>query len=318
LLHSSRKKFIAMGNFGGHALPGSFFIIFAIWWTVQIYRRHFRSQQKGGLPFKASVTYPCDCLCGKIRNLEWEGMLKVFFTLVGGGLEIFTAFKDGQFTHFGNGQHATMFFFFGLSGVIDILVHHKAPLPKDVEYVIATLAFVVEDVLFMFHLHGRTPLDVLVHTLLVYVLHATVIVCVVEMRYRNNVTVSLTRTFLVFLQGTWFWQVGFILYNPIHGHIPWKDDDHEEMMVATMMFAWHMAVVFLLMLSIGVVVRLVSNRIAVCRTSAGDDDRHLLMGGYDQIKLTTRDSNGGHTRLELNESESDEEVGFIQPRSSAA
>jgi len=106
-----------MGNFGGHALPGSFFIIFGLWWTVQIFRRYFASQRKGAIPYKSSVTYPLDFICCGpkwLRLWEWEGFIKIFFTLVGFILEIITAHKDGRFTHFGNGQHATMFFFFGL------------------------------------------------------------------------------------------------------------------------------------------------------------------------------------------------------------
>ena len=42
---------------------------------------------------------------------------------------------------------------------MDILVHHRAPLPEGIEYFTFDLAFVVEAVLFMFHLHGRTPVS---------------------------------------------------------------------------------------------------------------------------------------------------------------
>jgi len=36
----------------------------------------------------------------------------------------------------------------GLSGAVDILVHHGAPLPPDIEYFTGCLAFIVEAVLF--------------------------------------------------------------------------------------------------------------------------------------------------------------------------
>jgi len=146
-----------------------------------------------------------------------------------------------------------------MSGVVDILVHHRAPLPQDIQYLVGCLAFVVEAVLFMFHLHGRTQMDVLIHTLLVYVIYANIIIVVLEIRYRHSIAVALSRAYSVFLQGTWFWQAGFLLYNPLPGAVAWRGDDHDQMMVVTMMFAWHMAGVLVVMLCIGAVV-------AACQT----------------------------------------------------
>lgn len=239
-----------MGNFGGHALPGSFFLVFAVWWMCHIFHRYFRSMAKGGLPYKSSVTFPCTCLCGRLQTWELEGAIKIFFTSVGFTLEIITAFKDGQFTYYGNGQHATMFFFFGLSGAVDILVHHRLPLPKNTQYIMATLAFTIEGLLFKFHLHGRDELDVLVHTLLLYAIYGSVLSCLIEMKFRRNVLASLTRTFFVCLQGTWFWQVAFILYSPF-GSDKWDHKNQDHMMLITMMFAWHIAGILIFMLILG-------------------------------------------------------------------
>ena len=242
-----------MGSFGGHALPGSFFIIFALWWTWKAFKRYHRSKENGKR-YNTTVTFPADCLpAGRLQNLQWEGIFKVFFTSVGLAGEIITAFHDGHFTSFGNGQHATMFFFFGLSGAVDILMHHGAVLPKNTDYVISILAFIVEDVLFMFHLHGRSSLDVTIHTLLVYTIHACVIVSALEMRYRNSLILTLARCFVVLLQGTWFWQAGIILYKPLS---PWDAENHHEIMLVTMMFTWHMAFDFIIIMVIGLVVKM--------------------------------------------------------------
>jgi len=169
----------------------------------------------------------------------------------------------------------------GMSGVMDILVHHRAPLPEGIEYLIGCLAFVVEAVLFMFHLHGRTELDVLIHTLLLYVVYANVIIIVMEMRYRHSISVALARAYTVLLQGTWFWQAGFVLYNPIPGAVPWTEDDHGQMMVLTMMFAWHMAAVFVVMVCIGAVVAACQTRCSRAETSVDGD-------GYDGMRLLRR------------------------------
>ncbi|ESN99147.1 hypothetical protein HELRODRAFT_95099 [Helobdella robusta] len=300
-----------MGTFGGHALPGSFFIIFSLWWTVQTFRRYYKSLKKGSPPYKSSVTFKPDCLpCEKCKNLELEGILKVAFTTLGLVLEVITAYKDGHFTHLGNGQHATMFFFFGLSGVVDILMHHGAPLPENTDYAISCLSFIVEDVLFMFHLHGRTKLDVILHTLLLYVVHACVICVLFEVRFRNNVVVALARSFLVLLQGTWFWQVGFILYNPNPNAIPWKDEDHNEIMLATMIFAWHLAIDFILILVIGLLVKMLGPFCCLAGTNKSDGAFNHVR--YDQVKLITTNAEINHLPV-LDESESEEEFNATKP-----
>jgi hypothetical protein len=281
-----------MGTFGGHALPGSFFLIFSVWWTYNIFRRYHISQIKGGLPFKASVTFPCMCLCGKLKTWELEGAIKIFFTTVGFTLEIITAFKDGKFTYYGNGQHATMFFFFGLSGAFDIVVHHRIPMPKHIEYVAMTLAFVVEGLLFKFHLHGRDEMDVLLHTLLLYAVYGTIACCFLEMKFRHSAIVILARTYFVALQGSWFWQIGFVLYNPFNGFGDWDHEDHDQMMLITMMFAWHMGGVLLLMMAAGGVMGCLMYR----PVDQSNDPMNL--------QLIKRDANG-HTVINLHDSDSE-------------
>ncbi len=282
-----------MGSFGGHALPGSFFIVFAVWWTVKIFCRYYKSLTVGGLPFKSSMTFKCSCLCGRLKHWEVEGALKVFFTVVGGTIELITAYKDGKFTHIGNGQHATMFFFFMMSGVIDLLVHHKVPLPKGIEYVIVTLALVVEGFLFMFHLHGRTSLDVMIHTFLLYAIYGNILGFLVEMYFRHNVLAALVRAFFTFLQGTWFWQVGFILYNPSTTAVPWDKEDHEQMMVATMMFTWHMAAIFIFMLLCGAVIGIIYRLQGPFKTDE-----------YDSLTMKLLEPrNNNHIRVDLQDSD---------------
>ena len=195
----------------------------------------------------------------------------------------------------------------GISGVVDILVHHRAPLPEGIEYLIGCLSFAVEAVLFMFHLHGRTDMDVLIHTLLLYVVYANVLVVILEMRYRHSITVALSRAYIVFLQGTWFWQAGFLLYNPIPGSVPWKEDDHEQMMVVAMMFAWHMAAVFIVMVCIGAAV-------AACQTRNGRAEVGADGDGYDGVRLLKRSGEASRRSTEFDaELDSDSDAGdFIR------
>ncbi|XP_033731120.1 transmembrane protein 45B-like [Pecten maximus] len=239
-----------MGTFAGHALPGSFFIIFALWWTFQMYHRYLTCCRKK-LPFTSTPTYPCVCFCGRTKTWPIESLIKIFFATVGVSLEIYTGMNNGVFNTPENAQHSTMFFFFGMTGVADLLVYYRFPVLKDLDYVSMIFAVVVEGILFRFHLSGRDPLDVLIHTLLVYTIGANILAVMAEMKWRHSFHIALARTYFIFLQGTWFWQIGFILYNPLPGAKEWDPEHHRSHLIATMYFAWHCGVTFIIMLCIG-------------------------------------------------------------------
>ncbi len=294
-----------MGTLMGHIIPGSFFLAFAIWWTIQHSRRYYASLQRAGSKYKSSVTFPCSCLPGKLKDLEVEGILKILLCAVGIAGETITGFADGHFAYMGNGQHITMFSFFAFSGFIDILVHNNVPLPNGIEFAVSLLAFAVEGVLFQFHIEGREGLDVLLHTLLVYIIVSTVAVGLAEMCCRENALVALTRVYLVMVQGSWFCQVGWILYPPGENAEQWKPNDHDEKFLATMMFAWHLGGALLAMLVIGGVVG------CFYRRRYGPFD--LLHNPYDalEMQLVHRNSNG-HTVVKMQE-DSDSDIEFERP-----
>lgn len=294
-----------MGSFGGHALPGSFLLLFGVWWTIRIFQRFYQSLRKGSQPFVSTVTFPCGCFCGRLKTWELEGFFKIFFTAVGFAGEIITAHRDGKFTHLGNGQHATMFLFFGLSGFIDVLVHYKVPLPKGIEYITAAQAFLVELLLFVFHLHGRTSLDVMLHHLLLFAIFMSLVSVLVELCYRESVLAALCRAYFVCLQGTWFWHVAFILYPPYEGTFSWNQESHEHMMVITVFFAWHMGGIFIFMIATGATVGLFYQCRGDFVLAANSDGVHL-----DVMK---RKPNGNYKNLgNFEDSNSDEEQ-FSKP-----
>lgn len=289
-----------MGNFGGHALPGSFFIIFSVWWTIMIFNRYYSSRRRNSR-FTSTAVFNCPCLCGRFKEWPIEAMVKIFFVFVGFSLEIYTGFYGGKFVNIGNGQHATMFFYFGFTGIIDLLVYYKAPLPPDMDYISYLMAVMCEGLLFKFHLHGRTDLDVLVHTLLLYVIAACIVTVLVEMKYRHNVLSPLSRAYCMMLQGTWFWQVGWILYPPFASSAHWDEEDHEQMMIATMIFAWHAIAVLIFMLAVGGVVACFHRRFAPYIEEDGISMKRLI-----------HTSRNGETRVRLDD-DSESELEFEKP-----
>ncbi|KAK7078816.1 Transmembrane protein 45B [Halocaridina rubra] len=244
-----------MANFIGHTLPGVLLTILGMWWAYNMWMRYFLCQRtiSSGIRSRikyantASFTSPC---CSKI---PFEGVFKATVVPIGMIAEYMTAFNsEGKFSSFNNLQHLTIYFFFALNGVMDILLHYKWPIPKGSDYASAFLGFAMEGVLFYYHLHGRSILDVQVHMLLLFVVVGCLASVAVEMANKHSVLAGLTRGYCVILQGTWLIQIGFILYSPLG--TKWKGDDHNDMMVATALFCWHNAGIFVALIVLGILI----------------------------------------------------------------
>ncbi|CAN7943415.1 unnamed protein product, partial [Ixodes hexagonus] len=223
-----------MGSFAGHVLPGTLLFIVGTWWSFSVWRVYILSRvRRRNFICTASFRLPI-----LPKKLCFEGLAKIACSLTGVGALIGTAYVDGVFTP-ANNQHMSMYGFYGLSGLADILTIHGAPVPRGTDYGILLLAVCVEGLLFHFHLHGRGHLDVLVHTLLVYTILAEAACLLVEMARRRSALSAFGRAYFGVLQATWFFQIGFILYSPLPNSQPWKEN-HHNMMVATAVYTWHM------------------------------------------------------------------------------
>jgi len=221
-----------MGSFMGHAIPGSFFIIFSSWWMVSIFRRYFESKFSKK-KFHNSSSYRCQC----IPNLPFEAFIKLFLISVGIAGEVVTGFRNWKFVHIGNGQHITMYAFFIFNAAADIVYFYSPGLlPEHLDYLSAAMAFSVQGILFSWHLHGREMIDVQVHTFLFYAIVLTVIFTMLEAFNRDKAMYGLGRALGTLVQGTWFWQIGFSIHNPLGESV---ENSHHEMMMMTMKFCWH-------------------------------------------------------------------------------
>ena len=103
------------------------------------------------------------------------------------------------------------------------------PVVDEFSYMSFAMANLVEGLLFSFHLMGRDMIDTSLHTLLVYTCYACALITLLELHFRHNILTSLGRGFCTLLQGTWFIQTGFILYNPFKS-TPWNSEGHMHIM----------------------------------------------------------------------------------------
>ncbi|KAG9482060.1 transmembrane protein 45B [Eleutherodactylus coqui] len=227
-----------MANFKGHALPGSFFLVFGLWWSVKYPLKYFNNRMKGKC--RNNMAY---------RRLELiEGVMKVVFTFIGILAEQFVPdgphmhlVQDHSWVKLMNWQHSTMYFFYGLSGIIDILTYFPLNVPQGLDRLSLALAVFIEGLLFYFHVQNRPPLDQHIHSLLLIAVFGGSISIMIEVFLKDHIVLEMFRSSLAILQGSWFWQIAFVLY-PLGGAPEWDQTDHENIMFITMCFCWHYAV----------------------------------------------------------------------------
>ena len=77
----------------------------------------------------------------------------------------------------------------------------------------------------------------LVHTLLVYAILGCLVFAAMECYNPHQILFTYGRVLFLILQGTWFLEVGFVLY-PLDGIVKWTDDMNDIMWL-TQSFVWH-------------------------------------------------------------------------------
>lgn len=255
------------GHITGHLVPGTMLILLGFWWLYNIVYdiAISRSKRLGEVrSYMSAVWYGSrrangrDC-CSQMKNVS-EPLIKISLGSIGCFMEVtaahWTLFDEyGDFEHesMNNFSHATMFSFFTLSGVVDLLLHYGVLGGKHLSktgHFIMSLAFFIEGFLFYFHLDGRSALDSHSHSIIYSVCFATSIAFVAESVWMDCGALGLLRCFLVVIQGTWFYQITFMLYGPRR----WSKKSSAAAMLVPIAFAWHclvMIAIFLLALIIG-------------------------------------------------------------------
>ncbi|KAJ7425762.1 hypothetical protein WISP_22023 [Willisornis vidua] len=162
------EEIIRMANFKGHALPGSFFLLFGLWWSVK-YPLQYLSQRGNKKSPRISPLQRMDAI---------EGGMKIVFALIG--------------------------------------------------------------CLFYYHVLHRPLLDQHIHSLLLISIFAGTGSILLEVFLRDNIVLEMFRAGITIVQGTWFWQIGVVLFQPWGGPV-WDEKDHDNIMFLTMCFFWHWA-----------------------------------------------------------------------------
>ena len=340
-----------MGSLAGHLLPGTFFIIFAIWWSFLTAIRYIQSKHlssvKKSKSYETSSAMPCICLPSeRLRRAPIESYFKFIAGLIGIFGEFVTAIefnhvvkpgigKDdvsifgcenqsshgrnhghkrdvhGQIQSFyfarNNIQHITMYSGFVLQAFVEILLYNGYNLPKRSDFYFGLIAYSIEAFLFAFHLHSRAPMDIHLHVLLVYAIIGCCLSICLEIYNPKQVMFTYARILFTMLQGTWFWQTGFVLYPPYEvDFLKWNRCDHIQIMTITNLFCWH----FLLILSALLVQLCLLNKYYCSSKKARDKFDELIViqeewrNKYNQNQI--KENGLGETNYCLLDSDEDE------------
>ncbi|NXM12823.1 TM45B protein, partial [Ploceus nigricollis] len=264
-----------MANFKGHALPGSFFLLFGLWWSVK-YPLQYLSQKVNKKSHRAYCFQRVDAIEGGIKILfSLTGMLAEQFVPDGPHLYLYSGEKH-DWVKLMNWQHTTMYLFYGLSGVVDVLTYISRVVPQGLDRLMLAVAVFVEGCLFYYHVLHRPMLDQHIHSLLLITIFAGAGSILLEVFLRDNIVLEMFRAHITIVQGTWFWQIGVVLFQPWGGPV-WDENDHSNIMFLTMCFFWHWAA--------AVAILAVNYTLAYCclqRLQRGSGEPYISLGVRQQ------------------------------------
>eukprot|EP00794_Sanderia_malayensis_P009839 gene9839-10849_t len=285
------------GNVSGHVAPGSMFILIGIWWLYNVVRWIvLDGNMADKLSYSSRVWYDAPRSLNRCRfppcssSIPLEPTVIIFLGLLGTLIELTGAhwklfangdFKDDSMNNF---SHATMYAFFILSGIVNILVHRDAIKGKSLSrlsHVMLAFAFFIEGFLFYFHLEGRSGLDSHAHSL-IYSLCFVISFIIILESCNSSPILGLARCFCTIVQGTWFYQVAFML----HGPNPWSPKSKPATMFVPIAFAWHCLAVL-----VGIIICVVMGQRTKPPTCSFDDVQQemqcLLVDGNLEGEQTT-------------------------------
>ncbi|CAH8526200.1 unnamed protein product [Heterobilharzia americana] len=199
-----------------------------------------------------------------------------------------------------------MFSLFALGGLIELCIFYGVlKIPIQSEFLFNMIALFAELFLFLFHLHGRSSLDVYLHLLLCGMIVLAIGISFAELVSPHEPIYGLVRNWTILMQGTWFWQVGAILYPKFSWMPTWDQTATESIPAATNLFAYHMLANFFAIILIALLVamhtkiglmsdetmkRNLSTAVAVTMRRECQRDHHQAQTDSQQHFITDNDS----------------------------
>lgn len=241
-----------MAQFAGYVLPGSVFIAFGLKWSLDATTdpklpgddcvEDNRSSSRGS---RRGVTNTRRKKCCRFRNWPMEGITKLAITAIGIAASLVAAYPNGELKFVGDILYATVYLFFALSGLVDVLVFYcPYTMPFGLDKFSLFLAFSMEGLMFNLHLSHQSFMEQHVHILLVCAIFACAFASIIEIVLPWSRIVRFARAFFTLVHGSWYIQSGFILFNPNQSvSVAWtsSEDYNSALIWISLTYAWHCA-----------------------------------------------------------------------------
>lgn len=260
-----------MGSYYGHVVPGLIIAFWGVAWLILTIVAHLKTEQRrkgsgarrndlralrweDGYKHKSWLPFPC------APRLPIEPILKVFLAVLGMFVELFVDMANHDTTFYwyvtnvfaqpndvDKAQHATMYSFFLLSGIIDLVTMGACcRFPKKTGQLVFALALWMEGSLFLFHTGGKGMLEARIHFILSLSVCGIALAATARVFFGTKVFVNLVLSVCLLFQGTWLVAIGFILFG--RNKLWWRTGsitkdpelEHKYAMIASMIAAWHL------------------------------------------------------------------------------
>uniref|UniRef100_A0A8D2GUD4 Transmembrane epididymal protein 1A-like n=1 Tax=Urocitellus parryii TaxID=9999 RepID=A0A8D2GUD4_UROPR len=237
-----------MGTIEGHLLVAAFFLFYALYYSVLVSLALLRGQRvlKPPLPPREKQGHRL------WQRVPLEGMVKVVFTLTGILTEFFyppginrmkmVDWEDPQrpFMFTDAWHHITMYLFFMLSGVVDLVSQLcLAQQSRKLEQAAEAVAFYVLVLLMIAHLENKSTLEIRVHVLFLVPTFLVALVLNIEVWVPDQPPLWVLKTWMGMVLSTWMLQLSVVMYSPPSGQ-PWKADNPKDMTFLSIFFCWHL------------------------------------------------------------------------------
>ncbi|KAM9225771.1 transmembrane epididymal protein 1A-like [Dugong dugon] len=239
-----------MGTLEGHLLPGMFTLFYSLYYSVLVSLALLRGQRLLKLPLPPREK----------RGQRWwqlvplEGVAKVVITTAGIIPEFFyppgeyrlrmVDWEDPRrpFIFKDNWQHVTMYGFFLISGVVDIVSQScQAQRKLKLEQAAEALAFHVLVLLMATHIENKSTLEIRVHILFMVPAFLVALVLTTEIWFPDQPALWVLKTWMGLVLSSWLLQLCVLMYAPPSGQ-PWRADSPEDLAFLTIFFCWHLAI----------------------------------------------------------------------------
>ncbi|XP_025722387.1 transmembrane epididymal protein 1A-like [Callorhinus ursinus] len=237
-----------MGTFQGHLLAGIFFFIFCLYYSVMVSFALLRGQRSLSSPLpprekQGHRWWQLVPVQGTMKLvISLGGIIPEFFYPPGVNRMRIVDWEDPRrpFLFYDNWDHVTMYGFFMLSGVVDI-VNQSCQAWQNVklERAAEALAFWVLTLLMVAHLENKGTLEIRVHGLFVALTFLVSLVLTIEVWVPDQPALWVLKTWMGLVLSNWMLQLSVLMYAPPSGK-PWRAENPGDLAFLTIFFCWHL------------------------------------------------------------------------------